>query len=804
MARPERPASRVARLAGGLRRARFWRSGRFWTVLLVNGAFIGLYLWSRGGGVTYVRVELNGPRLVASVDGRELGEMSTGTHLAGGVGFNLRRTDRVPSLPKPAGIDWIRVTDAYTGETLFEDDFDGEPDPAWAIERGSMRVDRGVWSSSTGGVAAVGSQEWTNYVVEMKLRNAEEINLFVRRVNAGDTLQIDLSIFRNYRSTFQIIEAGKPVSTIRGAGLELQKDETIRSMVAMLLRPYPVLLGLVAGAVGLAYAAGFGRRRWLEAKLQAAGRSIAESSGTLALILAIWAVALLGYINYVIAGHMPHVPDSVLYIFQAKIFASFDLTADAPPVRESFSIFHPHMDQVIDGRWFSHYPFGHPLFLAVGQLVHAVWLVPPLVGAGGVLLLYAFGRRVYGLFAGLLAAVILLFSPFFQMTASNFMSHNTAAFLILACLFLLTLPARRRLLTLFLSGLALGLLFNTRPLTAVAFMVPLAGLLGYELLRAGRDRLGVLRQDVAFAAGGLLMLGAYFLYNHATTGSFIQSPYAAQGTYSSETFGFGGPHSLAFGLQNERQLFALLLLVANGWPMFAGLGLALLPFVLGARTRWDYFLAACFVSLAGANILYRNAAVMHGPRFWYETLPFLALLTARGAQGLRDVAVDAGRALTERFRSGPGAPTSALMGAAVTLLIVGLIAFSAWGWMLERRDAWVGVPFTPARISALKGFNFTDRRLLDTAGELNLKNALVLVEPCANWWCFGSVFWTNTPELDGDIVWAEQQRNADDIQLLQAFPDRDVYLAEYEDGEIRRATRAEIIEAARAEASAPP
>jgi hypothetical protein len=531
--------------------------------------------------------------------------------------------------------------------------------------------------------------------------------------------------------------------------------------------------------------------------MEQAGSLVLGSSEQLMIALCVFAFALLWYILFFVADNMPHVPDSVLYVFQSKIFASGELYAPAPPTRENFSIFHPHMDQVIDGRWFSHYPFGHPMFLAIGQLVRLPSLIPPLLGAGCAALIYLVGRRIFGTAVALLAAGLLVCSPFFQMTASNFMSHNTAAFVILACLAFYTWHPKHRWPAMLVAGLCFGLLFNIRPLPSVSFMIPLAALMTYDFVRTPNDVRDRSLQYAAFAAGALVMFGLYMLYNNATTGHPFESGYAEQGTFSEETFGFAGTHSIAFGLQNQRQLLGLMQLVANGWPVFVGFGIASLPFLLGTRNRWDYFLGAAFLSLAAMNIFYRNAAVMHGPRFWYESLPFLILLTARGTFVLRDKMVVAAEWLRERSsRTTPVEPSKAITGAWVLAIVAGLMVFSASGWMLQLRQPWVGIPFTPAQISELENFNFSDRRLLNIADDMELENALVFVKKCSGWWCYGAEFWTNSPNLDGNIVWAEQQGNSNDTQLLEHYPDRALYLADYDGKTIVPVTRADIADMA--------
>jgi len=762
-----------------------WRSATLWLIVVVNLALIALYIWSRRGQEIDIHIEAIGPRYVVAVDGRTAATGQFPNHGSGGVGFRLRANDYIPSVAGPVGIDSIKITDAGTRQVLFQDDIEGSLDDEWDVFSGDWKVHRGVLTTGTGGIIQVTKPEWRNYFVDLKLRNVTDVTVFVWMQDPESAVRVDLPFFRGYRTLVQQWRGGEFVTSATGQWLELDQTQSVRSITAMMLRPYPAMLALILLTALIALASGYLRSSPLDQRLRGVGDAIVRSSSQLVIALCVFAFALLWYILFFVSDDMPHVPDSVLYVFQSKIFASFHLTAPAPPgssldaTSESFSIFHPHMDQVVDGRWFSHYPFGHPMFLAVGQLVRFPSIVPPLLGAACIALIYLIGRRIYSTTVGLLAATLLLFSPFFQMTASNYMSHNTAAFVILACLAFYTWKTERRWAAMLASGLCFGLLFNIRPLPAFAFMLPLGCLMFYELLRDKDGRRGRLIQYGAFTAGALLMFGLYMLYNTATTGNALQSGYAEQGTFSEDTLGFGGTHTLAFGLQNQRQLLGLMQLVASGWPVFVGFGVAMLPFVMGTRNRWDSFLLAAFLSFTWFNILYRNPAVMNGPRFWYESLPFLMLLTARGTIYLRDGAVTSAEWIHRRVSTSPPSPSSAITGVWVLTLVTILVAFSASGWMLQTRQAWAGIPFTPAKISELEDFNFSDDRLLKLADDMDLHNALVFVKKCTGWWCYGSEFWTNSPNLDNDVVWAEQQGNLDDVELLEHYPDRSLYLADY-------------------------
>jgi 4-amino-4-deoxy-L-arabinose transferase-like glycosyltransferase len=72
----------------------------------------------------------------------------------------------------------------------------------------------------------------------------------------------------------------------------------------------------------------------------------------------------------------------------------------------------------------------------------------------------------------LLAGALLFASPFFEMTASNFMSHNSASLCLVAATLFFVRPGSRPCAAWLASGLLLGLLFNIRPLTAVGVSVP--------------------------------------------------------------------------------------------------------------------------------------------------------------------------------------------------------------------------------------------------------------------------------------------------------------------------------------------
>ena len=402
-------------------------------------------------------------------------------------------------------------------------------------------------------------------------------------------------------------------------------------------------------------------------------------------------------------------------------------------------------------------------------------------------LIFAIGRKVYHVRVGLLAALLLATSPFFLMAASNFMAHNTAVFYLLGSLLFLAFIDRRPVLYGLFAGLLFGLAFNTRALTTTALILPFGLYLVAVAIPSGRRLIG-LRQIGAFALGGLIMLGAYWLYNLGTTGDAFTNGYQAasdSGIGAStlgQRIGFGERHSLAVGLQNEQTQLSFLLLVLNGWPRYIGLMFVLLPFMLGTRHRWDWFLLLCAASVMGAWTFFEGDGLMHGPRYWYEATPFLMLLGARGAERTAGLLADGAAWLGRALGGAEGRPMWA--GLLMVYGLVGaLIVLSMNGWLLGNQDGWNEV-HVPDRAADLRGFNFADDRLVKLVEDADLDNALVLVERCPNWWCYGTVFWMNSPTMDGDVVFArdlEERRQ----ELFRAYPERKVYQGTYTNPSLR-------------------
>jgi hypothetical protein len=131
---------------------------------------------------------------------------------------------------------------------------------------------------------------------------------------------------------------------------------------------------------------------------------------------------------------IPHVTDSVSYLFQGRILASGRLYEPPPPLPALFA--HENVISTAS-RWCSKYPPGWPLLLALGWRLHAPWLLSPLLLGLAVVGIWLAGRRLYDPATGLLAAAALACSPFALLMAGDAMSHVPALCATAWCLAML-------------------------------------------------------------------------------------------------------------------------------------------------------------------------------------------------------------------------------------------------------------------------------------------------------------------------------------------------------------------------------
>jgi hypothetical protein len=405
--------------------------------------------------------------------------------------------------------------------------------------------------------------------------------------------------------------------------------------------------------------------------------------------LAAGAAALALLIAWSVLGLVPHVTDSISYLFQGRILAAGHLYEPPPRLPALFA----NENVILTAtRWCSKYPPGWPLLLALGWRLHAPWLMTPLLLALAVAGTWLAGRRLYDPATGLLAAAALACSPFALLMAADAMAHVPALCAGAWCLAMIagvvedrphrppagdvapSSPAagaksppaaatddgaaagkiRRRLVA---AGLLGGFALLIRPLTALALLGPAVAWCAIELAR--RRRLSGLGW---MAVGAAPCIAAMAAYDAAVFGGPLVTGYAV---YEPARYARAADALVPWSEALLHRLpWYLDLLNRSLWGLPWG-DLALLAPLLLARPRRaaDAVLAACAGCLVLAHCFYFYGDVLYsGPRMVFESLGPLSLLAARSLRtlagwldaGLRRLGIAKRRALRLAAAAGAG------------------------------------------------------------------------------------------------------------------------------------------------------
>jgi hypothetical protein len=321
----------------------------------------------------------------------------------------------------------------------------------------------------------------------------------------------------------------------------------------------------------------------------------------------------------------PLLIDSIIQLFQAKLFAA-GMAAGTPPTYEGF--FTTQHMLVDGGRWYSQYPPGHPAALAIGVWIGAPWLIPIIFTLLTAWLITDTAGRLFGNDVSRVTLALLILSPFFWFMGASFMNHVSALLFVAAFLWLVvrweaSAEGRDgpRPVWILLAGLALGTAFLSRPLTSAALgaalLIPAIRIAGRRWLSHG------LIATVGFSATASF----YFLFNSVTTGDWRTAGYLKLWG-PSHGLGFhvspwGDSHTPLMGLRNELIDLGLLHGFLFEWAIPALLPLGAFLALGWASRKWEGRLITAFLAIPAAYFFYWHRDAFLGPRYLYEGLPFL-------------------------------------------------------------------------------------------------------------------------------------------------------------------------------------
>jgi len=492
----------------------------------------------------------------------------------------------------------------------------------------------------------------------------------------------------------------------------------------------------------------------------------------IALLLAVVGFVASACVTQRVFEGVPHIEDEIAYVWQAEALADGYLKIPSPPHPRSYLV--PFVVDY-DGERFGKYPPGWPALLSLAiQLDLRPWLNPLLAGLG-VWLTYLLGKRYFSLAVGLLAASLTVTSPFFLLNSGSLLSHPFG--LVLSASFTLAWldgfwikeqlkegenpysnSGKQWWLTIF-SALLLGIMILTRPMTALALAIPFAVHGLYLVFRSNR---GTRLRLLVFVLIVIIFAGLYFLWQYSLTGNALLNPYTLWWKYDSVGFGPGhgrypDGHNLSIAWQNLRNSVWAGKHDLFGWGAYSWI---FLPFGLWATRRnpRGLLIGSVILSMALVYMAYWIGATLYGPRYYYEGLFSLTLISGAGIAWLAGWPVKPGQAFV-RYRDWRK------LSPLLVVLVVGVLV----GINLKL--------YTPLRLESMVGlYNIerSDQATFVVPSAQALAPALIIVHS-DRWMEYGALLDLQDPELTTPFIFAWSNSPGVDAALAGDFPGRTVY-----------------------------
>ncbi|TNE46545.1 MAG: hypothetical protein EP343_23365 [Deltaproteobacteria bacterium] len=337
-------------------------------------------------------------------------------------------------------------------------------------------------------------------------------------------------------------------------------------------------------------------------------------------ILTLFVVSVLAVWWFVLLGGTPITDDENTYRFIAQTLNQGQvinpLPADSRFFYNNFVVFNSN-------GWFGKYPIGFPALLAIGERVHAAFLINPLLSCLSLVLTYQIGVRMFSKNIAALGVVFLLLSPHFVFTSATLLSQPAStAFMLLGCYAMLQVYEHESTAWAIVGGIAWGYGVLIRPLPGALFLAFVGFHYLYVMHQRGWAQNIVRRlKPLLFASLPVVVCGVVFLWvNRMQTGSAGSTGYHSAHT----TFGLfatkDGMMGNSLGGAFLRENFWLF-----GWP---------LSLLFAFFTRKGKYLGLLW-GLIAADYAYRvlvpkTVVATTGPIYVTETVPLLCLASAAG------------------------------------------------------------------------------------------------------------------------------------------------------------------------------
>jgi hypothetical protein len=472
-----------------------------------------------------------------------------------------------------------------------------------------------------------------------------------------------------------------------------------------------------------------------------------------AFIGALWVTLITALLAALVYQAHPHIPDEVAYVYHARYLASGALTGTPAPVPEAFGLY---LIPFNSPEWYSPFPPGWPMMLALGVRAGAPWLVNPLFAGMNVLLVYLLMQELADRRVARLALILVGCSPWFIFMGMNLMSHTFAlACFLVALIGILWARRTGQARWGWLAGGAVGAMVLIRPLDGVIVAV----LLGVWAIGIGGARLKI-SALAGFGIGTLLVSAVMFPYNWRVTGDPLVLPlelyYEQYFGHNSNALGFGPERGLNWAIDafpGHSPFEALLNNLLNlfsvnvelfGWSI-GSLIFAIILVFAGKIEKRDWLALILMIAIVGVYSLYWfNGGPDFGARYWYLILIPLLLLTIRGIQF-----------------AGTILPDTRLLFALGALCALTLINYMPW----RATDKYYHyLNMSPDILTLARANNFgTSIVLIRGASHPDYASA----------WIYNALDWRGDAPV---YAWARDEQMC--RQVIQAYADRPLWLVE--------------------------
>lgn len=458
------------------------------------------------------------------------------------------------------------------------------------------------------------------------------------------------------------------------------------------------------------------------------------------------------YLSGDLFGNLPTELDSMAQYVGAKIFAEGSWAAESHKLPRFFDnewFFN-------DGRFYTFYPPGHMLILAIGHIIGNPAIINPILGSLSLVATYFLTKEIGGTRAARISTVFFLVSPFIIFLASEYDNRTTALLCATTfALFYIKAIKSNRIFYAVISGAALGYLCITRPQTVVPYALPFAVYAVWLLKLNFQVRWKI------FAAMVLAMVPfiLFFLYyNGQTTGDLFLTGY--QKYFGQEVVPGSGFNWATWPQEFTGAVIHMQLLHQQffGWPV-SSLFLAFLLFLFKAQRPFCGLLAASFFCVFFSLTLTPYRYVIFGPRYLYEISSIVVTLTAISITRMPTIL---------RVYGDIKMPHQQWLG--LSVVTIATLVFISLNTTVKALYREYGYNYRVGRLEFA--------RLIEKSVQ---RPALVLI---GNPFLYAGLTYRQPPNDKNDIIFAHD-RGAENSLIMQYYPERSVYVI-YNERQIHR------------------